>query len=188
MTAETLDAARERLRPYVERSYGFSGWMPTVATRVLGAGIPWDYMARARTLASYAASVIDIDTGGGERFSEICADLRGRAVATEEWHVNAPVAAARLGALHIPVVHCSAVVLPFADEAFNLVLNRHGSLEPTEVARVLRPGGTFLTQQMWRLWPELDSFFPRRTDWGDNFHGYQDGLLASGLELLDARE
>jgi SAM-dependent methyltransferase len=37
--------------------------------------------------------------------------------------------------------------LPFHDGTFDLVLNRHASYWPSEVARVLRPGGTYVTQQ-----------------------------------------
>ena len=38
--------------------------------------------------------------------------------------------------------------LPFPDETFDLVLNRHGDFDPEELWRVLRPGGVFLTQQV----------------------------------------
>jgi hypothetical protein len=41
-----------------------------------------------------------------------------------------------------------ASALPVADEEVNLVLNRHGSLDATEAARVLTPRGVFLTQQV----------------------------------------
>ncbi|MEU7479689.1 hypothetical protein AB0A63_27115 [Lentzea sp. NPDC042327] len=39
--------------------------------------------------------------------------------------------------------------LPFRDAAFDLVLSRHPVVTPwAEVARVLRPGGTYLSQQI----------------------------------------
>jgi SAM-dependent methyltransferase len=37
--------------------------------------------------------------------------------------------------------------LPFPDASFGLVTSRHESFVASEVARVLRPGGAFLTQQ-----------------------------------------
>jgi hypothetical protein len=37
--------------------------------------------------------------------------------------------------------------LLFRDGAFDLVANRHEAFVATEVARVLSPGGTFVTQQ-----------------------------------------
>lgn len=38
--------------------------------------------------------------------------------------------------------------LPFPDNSFDLVLNRHGDYLPEEIARTLKPGGVFLTQQV----------------------------------------
>jgi SAM-dependent methyltransferase len=39
-------------------------------------------------------------------------------------------------------------VLPLSDATFDLVINRHESFDAREVQRVLRPGGTFITQQV----------------------------------------
>jgi len=55
-------------------------------------------------------------------------------VATEPWEVNAPVAAKRLGARGIPVVRANSLRLPFRDEQFDLVLNRHEELDPADTA------------------------------------------------------
>jgi SAM-dependent methyltransferase len=44
--------------------------------------------------------------------------------------------------------------MPFADGEFDLVLNRHSGFNAAEVARVLAPGGTFLTQQIHGLWAQ----------------------------------
>jgi len=38
--------------------------------------------------------------------------------------------------------------LPFNDARFDLVINRHDGFDPLEVYRVLKPGGTFITQQV----------------------------------------
>jgi SAM-dependent methyltransferase len=38
--------------------------------------------------------------------------------------------------------------LPFADASFRLVTNRHESFVASEIARVLAPGGGFITQQI----------------------------------------
>ena len=188
MTAETRQAARERLGPYVERAQGFSGWSPSVQSRALGPSESWDYMARAKELAARAAAVVDLGTGGGERFATIIDGHIGRGVATEEWHVNAPVARKRLRPLGVEVVACSSRALPFVDASFDLVLDRHEALNPAEVGRILRVGGTVLTQQVWHLWDELDEFFPRRSEFGDHFHEYQAGFQAAGMAIVDARE
>lgn len=136
MSVGSWDQARERLRPYVEAARGFSGWMVNVRAKVLGGDSPWDYMDRARGLVSSASAVLDLGTGGGERFGELLREYEGRAVATEEWAVNAPIAASHLCPLGAEVVRCSSLALPFADSSFDLVLARHEALDPAEVARV----------------------------------------------------
>jgi SAM-dependent methyltransferase len=184
--AETLDQARERLRPYVERARGFSGWMFEEPT-TLDPPEPWDYMQEARALIARAHSVLDMGTGGGERFAEICDAYGGRAVATEEWDVNAAVAAARLRPFGIETVRAYSEQLPFADGSFDLVLNRHESLDAAEVGRVLKPGGRFLTQQVTPnyCW-ELRRFIPRKTQFPDHFHQYQMGLQEAGMTIRRA--
>lgn len=183
------EGTRHRLRPYVERARRFSGWrLDEFGPTPLGPGPPWSYKDRASELINDAASVLDMGTGGGEVFAELCASYPGRAVATEPWHVNAPVAAARLRLLGIGVVQCHSLVLPFRDGAFDLVLNRHEELDSGEVARVVSPGGSVLTQQVGRAWwQELRRFFPRMQDFGDLFHRYEEGLRASGLTIVRAR-
>ncbi|HEX5141671.1 MAG TPA: methyltransferase domain-containing protein [Dehalococcoidia bacterium] len=187
MTIETLDHARERLRPVVERAESFSGWSGVPSPRPLGAEKPWSYSGRARELLASATSVLDLGTGGGERFSRLLDGFVGRAVATEEWAVNAPIAAAGLRG-RAEVVRASAFYLPFLGASFGLILSRHEAIYPAEIARLLAPGGVFLTQQTWRYMEELHYYIPRKTDFGDHFHGYASGLHASGLQVIDARE
>jgi SAM-dependent methyltransferase len=190
--------AIDEITPYVEKARTFSGWtFDELDVRHLDARMPWDYVAIAREHASRARSIVDLGTGGGDRYSTI---LGGRgsaqpgaavpqrhAVATEEWHVNAPVARDRLGPLGVDVVRADSLRLPFADGAFDLVLDRHEALEPPEVARVLRPGGRVITQQVGHdTWPELQRFFPA-VEFPDHFRAYQVGFRAAGMTIEDAR-
>jgi SAM-dependent methyltransferase len=72
-------------------------------------------------------------------------------VATEGWPPNIGVADRRLRPLGAHVVAASndRPALPFAGETFDLVTSRHPVLTWwTEIARVLRPGGQFLSQQV----------------------------------------
>jgi phosphoribosylformylglycinamidine synthase subunit PurS len=176
---ESVDQARERLRSYVERAKVFTGWMPDVRTRPLGPRQPWDYMARARQLMASAASVLDMGTGGGERFGALLDVYMGRALATEEWSLNVPIAAAHLKPLGADTVHCRSTQLPVIGDSFDLVLNRHEDLWPVDVARVLKPGGSVLTQQAWMIWKELNRFIPRRIFLEDLFERYRDGFAAA---------
>jgi SAM-dependent methyltransferase len=161
--------------------------MPDVHTRPLGPRQSWHYMARARQLMASASSVLDMGTGGGERFGRLLEGYTGRAAATEEWSVNVPIAARHLKPLGADTVYCRSTQLPFANESFDLVLNRHEDLWPLDVARVLKPGGIVLTQQAWMIWKELSRFIPRRIFLEDLFERYRDGFAAAGLEVLDAR-
>jgi SAM-dependent methyltransferase len=180
---------REHLRPLVDGTRSVSGWSFEYGPSRTDASPPWSYEGRARELLRGARTVIDLGTGGGERFSDMLEGFSVRAVATEEWEVNAPVAAARLRPLSVDVVRCSSPVLPFRDEAFDLVLDRHEELDPTEVARVLRTGGTVLTQQVHEdSWPELRRFFPRKPVFPAHFALYRDGFQAGGLEIMHAEE
>ena len=38
--------------------------------------------------------------------------------------------------------------IPFADESFDLIINRHGSFDAKELYRLLKKGGMFITQQV----------------------------------------
>jgi len=126
-------------------------------------------------------------TGGDEVLARLSAGIPSRFVATEERVRNAPVAHRLLAPLGIDVVRAQSLSLPFRDGTFDLVLNRHEELDPAEVARVLAPGGTVLTQQVGPYnWPELDEFFPRRHDFGDLFARYRDGFETAGLAVVAA--
>ncbi len=177
----------DRLRPYIERAKRLRGFQLEFEPTPLGPPVPWNYQARARELMAGVRSVLDMGTGGGEVFSEILAGSRPVAVATEPWSPNVSVAAERLRPRGAQVVHADSLALPFVDEAFELVLNRHEELDPGEVARVLSPGGTVLTQQVHQdSWKEFRAFFPRMIDWGPHFERYQDGFRAAGLVVTHA--
>jgi SAM-dependent methyltransferase len=123
-------------------------------------------------------------TGGGEFLAEVSSSLPDRVVATEEWKVNVPVAKKRLAKFGIEVVECRSVELSFKDGSFDLVLNRHEDLEPSEIARVLSAGGRVITQQVGRdNWKELRKHFPRTTDPGDHRGRYAKAFQAAGLKI-----
>lgn len=177
------------LQPWVECARSFSGWdHSSLDIRNLDGPLPWDYQAVARALASAASRVLDLGTGGGERFSEVAAGSHARFVATEEWGVNARVAGKRLSPAGIGLAWCSSLALPFAFRSFDLVLSRHEAIDPGEVDRVLAAGGTLLTQQVTPgSWPELRPFFPRMTVFPDHRTEYPAAFRAKGY-TVDARE
>ncbi|MCF3118933.1 class I SAM-dependent methyltransferase [Streptomyces arenae] len=109
----------------------------------------WRYAeSMARRLADASAS-LDIQTGGGEVLAS-AAVLPPLAVATEGWPANVAKATALLHPRGVAVVASPEdAPLPFADGAFDLVTSRHPvKARFDEIARVLRPGGTYFAQHV----------------------------------------
>ncbi len=148
---ELVDAASAALT----RGWDFS----FVAGRIGDSPLPWNYVELAQAAVAKARAVLDLDTGGGETLGEVLAGVADSlessrtVVATEPYPPNLPVAAERLGPLGVDV-RARIDILPVEDGFADLVLNRHGALDAAEVARVLRPGGRLLTQQ---IGPENDA-------------------------------
>lgn len=109
--------------------------------------IPW---RRSAAIPNRQARSLGYPVGGG---STSCARLRACAGGGQD-------DAKRLSRRGVAVVHCEGAVdnalqpgdgtgcLPFRDAAFDLVLNRREAFAAAEVARVLAPGGRFLTEQV----------------------------------------
>jgi len=127
----------------------FEGWdFSYLKDRLVEDEPPWDYPHLARSAVARSTDVLDVATGGGERFAEL-APFPHRATAVEGHAPNLPIARRRLEPLGVAVLEASTRSgMPFADGAFDLVLNRHGGYRSAEMHRVLRPGGRFLTQQV----------------------------------------
>lgn len=90
--------------------------------------------------------------------------------ATEGWPPNVEVARRNLAPLGGEVVEVAQdVPLPFPDASFDLVTSRHPAGNPWhEITRVLRPGGTFLSQQIGAgTVRELKEHFLGPQDYGD---------------------
>ena len=110
---------------------------------------PWGYARLMGERMARAAAALDVETGGGEVLATV-ERPPPLLVATESWPPNAALARARLRALGAHVVMVAdAPMLPFADASFDLVVSRHPVVVLwEEIARVLRTGGTYLSQQI----------------------------------------
>jgi SAM-dependent methyltransferase len=129
----------------------FAGWD---FSHIAGSGrmqefpLSWNYRSEIAPNLSRAASMLDLGTGGGE-FLDSLAALPPRSCATEGYEPNLPIARARLAPRGVEVRAIgSDDVIPYETDAFDLVLNRHESYKVEELRRVLRPGGTYITQQV----------------------------------------
>ncbi len=127
----------------------FSGWdFSLLQGRWITSPLPWDYSERVLAAFSGAGSLLDMGTGGGEFLASL-APLPPDTWATENYPPNMLIARGRLELLGI---HLATGVpddaLPFPDDRFDLVINRHELYDAAEVYRVLKSGGRFLTQQV----------------------------------------
>lgn len=146
----------------------------------------WSYPELARHLLRRSGSVLDLDTGGGELLAEL-APLPPHTVAVESWSRNTPAARERLGPFGVPV----RTELPAGENEFDLVLSRHGRLPAPDIARMLKPGGVLLTQQVGSddladLNVALDAPPPHPRRWDAEVAAAS--LRAAGLRVVDVRE
>ncbi|WP_327244591.1 class I SAM-dependent methyltransferase [Streptomyces sp. NBC_01320] len=109
----------------------------------------WGYARAMGERLGRARAALDIQTGGGEVLAS-APKLPPLTAATESWPPNIAHATARLHPLGVVVVaDADEPPLPFGDAAFDLVTSRHPvTTWWTEIARVLRPGGTYFSQQV----------------------------------------
>ncbi|WP_327431348.1 class I SAM-dependent methyltransferase [Streptomyces sp. NBC_01236] len=153
----------------------------------------WGYARAMGERLARASAALDIQTGGGEVLGS-APRLPPLTVATEGWPPNVARATALLhprGA--VVVASPEDAPLPFADEAFDLVTSRH----PVhtywhEVARVLRPGGSYFSQQVGPASVfELVEYFlgpqPEEARNGRHPDRARAAAEAAGLDVVDLR-
>jgi SAM-dependent methyltransferase len=113
----------------------------------------WGYAGLVAARMSVAAAALDIQTGGGEVLAWALGEatrLPRRIAATDSWPPNIAVARDHLAPFAVDVVEAADEDrLPFDSETFDLAVSRHPVVTRwDEIARVLAPGGTFLSQQV----------------------------------------
>ncbi|MBF4550643.1 class I SAM-dependent methyltransferase [Pseudoclavibacter sp. VKM Ac-2888] len=153
----------------------------------------WGYARLLGERMGRAQASLDIQTGGGEvlALSPVMPPL---AVATESFPPNVAKATRLLHPRGVAVVaDPDEPPLPFASCAFDLVTSRHpATVWWEEIARVLRPGGTYLAQHVgpasvfelieYFLGPQPQARLERRAD--DEVRA----AVAAGLDIVDLRE
>jgi len=177
-----------------EEQKQFSGWdFSYLDGRMLEEEHHWSYTSRAVELMRRSSSVIDLGTGGGERFLKLREYWPKKVVATEEYPPNFRLATERLAPFGVRVVDVGQNMdepMPFANDEFDLVLNRHSGFNPKEMARILAPGGVFLTQQVHGLsMSDLMSHFDSKPPWPfATPEFFIPRLKAAGLTIQDLKE
>ena len=108
----------------------------------------WDYVDVARQYLKPMDRVLDLGTGGGEIFFSL-APCFGKGIGIDENPAMIEAARHNLSALainNVSVMQMEASELHFDANEFDVVLLRHISVYVSEILRVLRPGGYFITQ------------------------------------------
>lgn len=154
----------------------------------------WGYQRVMSERLAGAAAALDIQTGGGEVLAG-ARRLPPLMAATESWPPNIAQATRLLHPLGAVVVADSdEPPLPFADEAFDLVVSRHPvTVWWEEIARVLQPDGTYLSQQvgpasMFGLVEHFLGPLPQETYRARHPDDARSAAEAAGLEVIGLQE
>jgi len=150
----------------------------------------WGYQRLLGERLAGVHAALDLETGGGEVLDG-CPSLPTLMAATESWPPNVARASARLRPRGGVVVATEGI--PFGDDVFDLVSSRHPvTTDWAGIARVLRPGGAYFSQQVGPASVfELVEFFlgPQPAETGNSRHPDHAVKAASeaGLEVTDLR-
>ena len=165
----------------------------------------WGYARLLSERLRRAQAVLDIQTGGGEVLAgALRAAAAGRPetgatgrpeviAATESWPPNVALALRSLTPLGGEVAEMADDgVLPFPPGSFDLVVSRHpAEVVWPEIARVLKPGGAYFSQQVGAgSNRELTDFMmgPQPVDPSRSPQVAVAEATAAGLEVVDLRE
>lgn len=110
--------------------------------------LPWSYKQIVRQYLKINSDIMDYDTGGGEFLLSLNHPYN-KTSATEGYPPNVKLCSEKLLPLGIDFRECGdPSKIPFDDEEFDLIINRHGGLDAAEIYRLLRRGGVFITEQV----------------------------------------
>jgi SAM-dependent methyltransferase len=157
----------------------------------------WGYSRLLTERLQRAHAVLDIQTGGGEVLAGAlrAAGAGGPAVvaATESWPPNVALARASLAPFGGEVTEVpDDADLPFPSGSFDLVVSRHpAEVVWPEIARVVKPGGAYFSQQVGAgTNRQLTDFMmgPQPVDPSRSPQLAVTEATAAGLEVVDLRE
>ena len=145
MQSVTLDA----LKQIVETNGKLDGW-DFSRVRARYDPVPWNYVDVVRQYLKQQDRVLDIGTGGGEIFLSL-APCFGQGIGIDQ--DPAMITAAKRNQYALALENISLLVmegsaLRFDASVFDVVLLRHLRVDVSEIVRVLRRGGYFITEMV----------------------------------------
>lgn len=154
--------------------------------------LPWDYEKLIRQHLKSDMAIMDYDTGGGEFLLSLNHPYN-KTAATEGYTPNVELCRERLLPLGINFKQCgNPSQIPFENEAFDLIINRHGDFDASELFRLLRKNALFITEQVGSdndrdlvemVLPEADKPFSHL-----NLAEQRKLFEAAGFEIIQAQE
>jgi len=132
-----------------EEQQAFHGWdFSHLQSRWQHGPLSWDYKTIVMEYLHPADRLLDMGTGGGEFLLSLHHSPEHTSV-TEAWQPNLQLCMEKLAPLGVQVYPAQKdAPLPITDDSFDIVINRHESYDLSEVRRVLKPRGMFITQQV----------------------------------------
>lgn len=133
----------------LEENAVFQGWdFSHLDGRCSNDIVKWDYSEIVRDYLNDGHMLLDMGTGGGEFLLTLNHPYHLTHV-TESYPPNVDLCLKKLAPLGINVKQVfDDSHLPFEDDTFDIVINRHESFNMSEVSRILKPNGIFITQQV----------------------------------------
>lgn len=154
--------------------------------------LPWNYREIVRRYLKDEMKILDYDTGGGEFLLSLKHPFQ-RTAATEGYLPNVELCRKTLLPLGIDFKPCdNPADIPFEDESFDMIINRHGSFDAKELARLLKKGGIFVTEQVGedndrdlveRVLPDTEKPFPHL-----NLKEQKQVFEEAGFEIVEGEE
>jgi ubiquinone/menaquinone biosynthesis C-methylase UbiE len=135
----------------------------------------WDFFQEVLKKAKPGDSLLDIGTGGGERILKIARHLQFVfAIDHSPSMIDTANKNLRKTKLNnVQFLLMDSAKLGFPDNNFDIVTDRHCDFNPSEVFRVLKKGGHFLTQQV----SEGDQLNIKKAFRRGQGYGIKDGTL-----------
>ena len=110
--------------------------------------LPWDFKKVIDKYLNEDDHLLDMETGGGEFLMTFKHNSKLTS-AIEGYEPNIKICEERLLPLGINFKPADGGDrLPFEDDYFDIITNRHGEYDVKEIKRTLKNGGLFLTQQV----------------------------------------
>jgi len=182
-----------------EETFAFEGWDFSHLNGRWDSPEPtWDYKEIINSYLKDTDTLLDMGTGGGE-FLLTLGHPYNKTFATEAYKPNFDLCMKTLAPLGITIKQTytdenlnADDKLPFDNDFFDVIINRHESFDLEEVDRTLKQGGYFITQQvgnqsnrelMQRLNDSNTPYLPHHT-----LGNYVESLFSLGFQIIKTDE